>query len=67
MFKNAEEYSKQIDNYIEYKIFLKDLKQLVENKEIDERNIKILLLFYFKLPKKYHKYVNMMYKDYFKK
>ena len=66
--KNAQKYSDQFDDYVQYKKFLKDLKELVDNKDIDESNIKNPFTFLLlKLPEKYHKYINMMYKDYFKK
>ena len=66
--KNAKKYSEQIDDRIKYNQFLKDLKNLNDSKQIDETNIKNPFTFLLqKLPEKYFKYVNMMYKDYLKK
>ena len=66
--KNAKKISEQIDNNIEYNKFLCDLKELVDNKQIDETNIKNPFTFLLeKLPTNYYKYINMMYINYFKK
>jgi hypothetical protein len=66
--KNANIISAQIDDNIEYNKFLLDLKELVDNKQIDETNMKNPFTFLLqKLPEKYYKYINMMYTNYFKK
>ena len=66
--KNAKKISEQIDDYTEYNKFLLDLKELVDNKQIDETNIKNPFTFLLeKLPHYYYKYINMMYINYFKK
>ena len=66
--KNAKKISEQIDDNIEYNKFIHHLKELVDKKEIDETNVKNPFTYLLeKLPEKYHKYVNMMYKNYFKK
>ena len=65
--KNAQKYSKQIDDNIEYNKFIHDLKDLVDKKEIDETNVKNPFTYLLeKLPEKYYRYVNMMYINYFK-
>ena len=66
--KNSKKMSDQIDDNIEYNKFLLELKELVDNKQIDETNIKNPFTFLLeKLPTKYYKYINMMYINYFKK
>ena len=53
--KNAKKISEQIDDNIEYNKFLLDLKELVDNKQIDETNIKNPFTFLpEKLPNNYY-------------
>ena len=66
--KNAKKYSDQIDDQIQYRQFLKYLKEVVDQKLINEEKVKNPFTFLLdRLPDKYYKYVNMMYLNFFKK